>query len=478
MSGQSHSEPLTGTDAAWLRLESAENLLVITALAVFEDLPLATFCERLSARFLKYNRFLKRPVLRSGVYFWEADPDFDLKNHVQAIELPGAAGKASLQRWLGEMMSTPLDPARPLWEFHYIANYSAGPAIVMRVHHCYADGLALIGVFDSLTDGAPEAGKLEEMPVVEGLPRPRIRHRVIDGMEQLFERLEKAARLARSGDHSALRGLANREFLEGLWQSGLEGFAELIRIAALPRDPVTGLRPSPGVLKACAWSEPMALEDFKAIARVLGCSINDVLVCVVSGGLRRALLASGPISDDLLLHGTLPVNLRPLQSASELTALGNRFGTVFVPLSLGIANPLERLYKTKHDMLSLRQSGLPVLSHWIMGLIGLLPGGLQDKVMDQFSNKSSLVLSNVPGSRDHRYLAGHRICELMFWVPQAGDIGLGVSLLSYAGQVQIGVNADLGLAVDADTLIDYMQAEVDLYRDLSGSFPASMRPVI
>ncbi len=474
MSTMGQGDPLKGSDAAWLRLDRSENLLVISALAVIEGLSFEAFRERIESRFLKMPRFRLRPVARSGVYFWEQDSDFDFDHHVSRVSLPAPADKKTLQDWLGDQLSNPLDPRFPLWHFHFIENYPGGPAVVMRVHHCYADGLALIAVFASLTDKAPQARQLEALPDVPSMPKPRIRHRVMDGMEQLLERLEKAARLAGKGDLNSLRQLADREFLQHVWQSGMEGLAELVHIAALPKDPATVLKPKPGVIKRCAWSDALPLRDFKEIARAFGCSVNDVLVSVVSGGLRRHLMRGQSLPENLRLHGTLPVNLRSLDDMSSLSRLGNRFGTVFVPLSVGIRNPLERLFKTKHDMINLRESGLPMLSHWIMGLIGLLPGHLQSTVMGLFSDKSSLVLSNVPGAKETRYIAGCPIRELMFWVPQAGEICLGISLLSYQGQVQIGVTGDQAVTCDPDRLIRDMLDELQVYRDLAHSIPQAM----
>lgn len=459
------AEPVNGADAAWLRLDSPSNLLVITALAATETMSLAAFREVVAQRFLSFQRFRYRPALHSGMYFWEDHTEFALEQHVIPVSLPAPGNKASLETFVSEMMSTPLPADRPLWQFLFIERYQGGSAVIMRVHHCYADGLSLVAVFGTLTDATPVAQWSQPEIGHEGRSR-HLSQRFSQGLRGLIRSAEKATRLQyRMEDPpTELLGCATRP---AAWQTGLEGVAELVRLAALPGDPATFLKPGPGVLKHCAWTGKVPLETFKAVADALGCRINDVLVSIVCAGLRRELVKRQTIHPDGLLHATLPVNLRALEEELEVFPLGNQFGTVFVPLSVGLQNPLERLYKTKHDMISLKQSSLPLWSHWVMGLTGMLPRGWQAPVLDLFSNKTSLVLSNVPGSRTHRFLAGRKVHELMFWVPQAGDLCLGVSLLSYAGSVQLGVSADVGLAMAPRELLDAMLAELQAYCDLA-----------
>lgn len=467
---QEHSgfEPVNGADAAWLRLDRPGNRVVITTLAIVDPLDPGDFRELLRTRFLAFPRFRQRPVSHSGLYFWEDDPDFDLDAHVRIWTLPEPGDKAALEAGLSQLLAEPLDPLRPLWQFLLVPEFEGGTAVILRVHHCYADGLSLVAVFGVLTDGAPDVGKDWALPTErEVRARGRLR-RMLGHVVLASERSSRLRYRLQDAEASGVDGVSPRPVPE-FWQSGLGGVAEMARIAALPADPETALRRAPGADKVCAWSAKIPLDDFKVISRQLGCSVNDVLVSVVSAGLRRLLARQHTVDPGLRLHATLPVNLRPLENGLSDHGLGNQIGTVFVPLAVGLQNPLERLYKTKHDMLSLKHSSLPALSHWLMGVAGLLPRGWQEPILDLFSNKTSLVLSNVPGSRQRRYLAGRRVRELMFWVPQAGDLCLGISLLSYAGDVQIGVNADRQILARPAELIDDMLQELDIYRQLAQS---------
>ncbi|MBU6953149.1 wax ester/triacylglycerol synthase family O-acyltransferase [Hahella sp. HN01] len=466
-----HFEPVSGVDSAWLRLDRPTNLMVITAMAVVEPIPFNKLKELINSRFLAFPRFRQKPVNHSGFYFWEEDPYFSLDYHVRKVALPQPADKGALEKFIGDLMSTPLDPGKPLWQVYLIENYGDHHVCVMRVHHCYADGLALVAVFGSLSDQSPN---INPFPLDPGKQRDagvRARQSFVMGMETLSRAVEKCTklryRIAEEGK-SILRepGYA----VEGVRQ-GLNGAAEIARLAALEADDTTPLRGELGVMKCCTWSELIPLHKFKEVAQAFGCSINDVLLSCVSGGLRRLLQDRMDQVDGVRLHATLPVNLRPLETRlgrEQLQELGNQFGTVFVPLAAGIGNPIERLYKIKHDMAALKESMQPSLSHALLTAMGLFPQGVQQPLLELFSNKTSMVLSNVPGARRARYLAGSKVKELMFWVPQTGDIGLGVSLLSYNQSVQIGINADRALLPEPAELTRAMIDSLEEYCSLTG----------
>jgi len=149
------AKPLNGVDIAWLRMDSPTNLMIINAMIVTEQMEFADFRNTILNRFLRFPRFSTRPVQRSGEYFWEADPYFDIDNHVKRVALTGDAGKKELQQFVGDQTSEPFDYNKPLWQIMFVENYTGGNAIILRVHHCYADGLALISVFNSITDASP-----------------------------------------------------------------------------------------------------------------------------------------------------------------------------------------------------------------------------------------------------------------------------------------------------------------------------------
>jgi len=238
----------------------------------------------------------------------------------------------------------------------------------------------------------------------------------------------KAADLTRNPEHAS-----------DLARHALGIAAELSRVATLADDPPTRFKGKLGSRKIAAWTDPLSLAEVKAVSKALGCTVNDLLMSTVAGALGAYLRDHGEDTTGKTIRATVPVNLRDPQAAASL---GNHFGLVFLELPIGIRNPLERLFAVHTAMTALKSSYQPVLTLGLMAALGMLPNSAQSAAIDLLSTKATLVATNVPGPSHPMYLAGRRISRMIFWVPQSGDIGLGISILSYAGQVQFGLIAD------------------------------------
>jgi len=141
-------EPISKVDTAWLRMEQPTNLMMITGIMLLaRPMDIERFKATVEKRFLSFKRFRQRAVDTPRGAYWEIDPDFDIDLHVRRTALPGKADLAELQEYVGDLASTPLDKSRPLWQFHVVENYQGGQVLVTRIHHCIADGIALIQVF-------------------------------------------------------------------------------------------------------------------------------------------------------------------------------------------------------------------------------------------------------------------------------------------------------------------------------------------
>ncbi|MDX1450931.1 MAG: wax ester/triacylglycerol synthase family O-acyltransferase [Oleiphilaceae bacterium] len=477
------SKALNGVDIAWLRMDSPTNLMIINAMIITESLDFLELRKTIITRFLRFPRFRTRPLLRTGQYYWEEDPLFDIDNHVKRVALPGAADKRALQQFVADQVSEPLDASRPMWQILFVDNYQGGNAIILRVHHCYADGLALISVFNSITDSSPNiapfatvsarASNEPELDTPSGETNyewPRYQ-RVWDAAVDRADRYKEfAKRISQDG----LGLIRDQEAWRGLVGDGVRAAAELAQLATMPADPRKVLKGKLGVRKNCAWSEPVSFDKFHGIAKVVGCKINDLLLSCVAGAFREELMHAGQEVDGKKIHVTLPVNMRSeekMDMGGNPEELGNYFGTVFVPLPVGIENPLERVYKIKHDMIALKQSLQPALSYGILYAAGLMPRNIQKSLLESFGNKTSAVLSNVPGPRQARYIAGSRIKEQMFWVPQTGDLGLGLSIISYGGQIQFGMVGDARLFPHPERIVNRFVSQIELHRtDIVASY--------
>jgi WS/DGAT/MGAT family acyltransferase len=213
--------------------------------------------------------------------------------------------------------------------------------------------------------------------------------------------------------------------------------------------------------KKLVWSRAFRLEDFKRVGRATGSTVNDVLMAVLAGALRRYLLAHGPVERRLDVRGVVPVNLR---RASEAHRLGNRFGLVFLQLPLGIERPTARLAEVRRRMRALKESPGAAATFELLWVLGRLPRPLFDAVIDLFGTKATAVVTNVVGPREPLSILGARLRLAMFWVPCAGHLGLGVSLLSYAGRVWVGVHSDVGLVPDPERIVAAFEEELDALR--------------
>ncbi|HEV2218837.1 MAG TPA: wax ester/triacylglycerol synthase family O-acyltransferase [Candidatus Dormibacteraeota bacterium] len=450
--------PMSSVDAAWLGMEDPTNLMMVTGVMALEGTVdpkrLRTTLDRRLAPFSRFRQRVVRPRTRAGIAHWEDDPEFDVDNHLTHVALPAPGNDAALRKLVSDVMGTPLDFAKPLWHMHLIDGYRGGSVLLARIHHSIADGIALVRVLLSLTDESANArppaaptrrtARASSAFPLEWLPAA-VRRGLKTGQD-LASRPDRVLEVARLGAHGAYR---------------------LGRLVVLPPDPVTVFKGKLGRRKRAAWSETLPLDDFKAIGKAHGATVNDVLVAVATGALRRYMERRGDPTAGVAIRASVPVNLRPLDRAHEL---GNAFGLVFLSLPVGIADPGRRLRAIKKEMDGLKQSPEALVAFGVLSLLGLAPVEVEQVGLRFFGSKATAVLTNVPGPRQPLYLAGKKIERVMFWVPQSGHLGLGVSIISYAGGVMLGVATDAGLVPDPEKIVDAFKVEFEAMKK------AALRP--
>jgi WS/DGAT/MGAT family acyltransferase len=463
-------EPMSRVDTAWLRMERGTNPMMITGVLMFaEPMSLKALKQVVKQRFLDYARFRQKPVDTPAGAYWQDDEHFDLDWHVQHAALPGKGGKRALERFASQLASSPLDASRPLWQFHLVDGYEGGSALVARIHHSYADGIALVQVLLSLTDTSPTSVKGSDLNKAwlkeEGAP--------------VAARVGAAQRAMKLGGKMLGQGMAiYRDPSLGalLAKEGSEIARELVQALALPDDPQTLLRGPLGTTKRVAWAEPLDLDEVKAVGRASGFTVNDVLMAAAAGALRSYLLERGADVDGVTLRATVPVNLRPLEHAKKL---GNHFGLVFLDLPVGEANPMRRLEYVGECMHQLKASRQAIVAYGLLAALGIAPPAVQSLALELFSRKATAVATNVPGPQQPLYMAGCMLREMMFWVPQTGSIGVGISILSYNGRVHFGLIADAKLIPDPDAVIRRFGPEFDklVYLALMGNWDRDLDSV-
>ena len=294
----------------------------------------------------------------------------------------------------------------------------------------------------------------------------------------LIDKIEEGARVSAGAARSALELARNPSEARKLLRDGANVAAELAWLLLMPMDTPTRLKGELSGDKAVAWSAPIPLPEVKAVGHALGCTINDMLLSSFAGALKTYLESKGDDTTGVEVRALAPIDLRPPGRAKKL---GNQFGIVAVELPVGMANPLARLEEVRRRMLALKQSYEPVVTLGLIAALGLGPKLLQDRVFDLLLSRATAVMTNVPGPQRPLWLAGAAIDQIMFWVPQSGEIGMGVSLLSFNNRVQLGLITDAALVCEPEEIIEHFQPEFEqlLYHALlncGGEEPSPQRP--
>ena len=389
-------EAMSRVDTAWLRMERPTNPMMITGVLMFaEPMSLERLKRVVKQRFLAYRRFRQKAVDTPAGASWRTDPNFNLDWHVQPAALPGRGDKRALERFVSQLASSPLSHDRPLWQFHLVERYDGGSALVARIHHSYADGIALVQVLLSLTDTQREAGDGSELPhawLKQDHAEVARRVGAVDRYVQLGSKVvEKGMEMYRDPGLAAV-----------LAKEGGEIARELLHALALPDDPPSLLRGRLGVSKRVAWAEPLDLEEVKAVGRACDCTVNDVLMATAAGALRSYMIERGDHVDGMTLRATVPVNLRPLEHARKL---GNHFGLVFLDLPVGEGNPIRRLERVADCMRNLKNSRQAIVAygllggawHGAVGRAGVGAGALQPQGHRGGDQRAGSAAAAVPG---------------------------------------------------------------------------------
>ena len=408
-------------DAAWLGMERPTNLMVVTAVLMLDGRPdlddlRAVVQRRVVDRYPGFRRRVVRTWRRWPRTRWQDDPDFDLGRHLSAESLDGALS-TSLDGFIAGLLSQPLDRSRPLWLMRLVTGSDGDSALVVRVHHCMGDGIALAQVLLSLTDplgGDPLRG---DPPGASTVTAPRL------GAWAAFS---TAARV----------------------------LTELVRVPLLPSEPASGLRGPLSRTKVVARGTGVDLAEVKR--RADGASVNEAVLLAVTAALREHLLATSarvPAAVRVLV----PVDLRG-RGAAVPSSLGNRFGMVLVTLPVGEPDADRRRDALRRDSSRARASAQALATLVGLTMLGALPVATQALAVSLLGRRATAVVTNVPGPRETVALAGSAVRQVTFWVPQTGAVGVGISVFSYAGAISVGVAADARLLPDPAPLVSAIEA--------------------
>jgi diacylglycerol O-acyltransferase len=439
--------PLPAADAAWLHMDRSTNPMVVNGMVVLGETPdpdavAAILEQRLAARFPRFRQRIAEPLGRGPAF--EDDPFFDPANHLHRIVLPAPGDRAALQALVSDLVTPPLDRGKPLWHVHLIEGYEGGAAMLWRIHHCIADGIALSRVMLSITDDGAEAGEPGTAPP-SGAARSTLR-RLIGAPRAAASALRGVGAAA---VHEGMESLAHPEHLRELAGTALRDASTAATLLAAPADAPSDLHAPLSGARRVAWSDAIPLARIKQAARRRRVTINDLLVTALAGAVHELFAARDESPDEI--HAMVPFNLRPLDEPVPAD-LGNDFALILLELPVGGVRPAERLREVNSRMDAIKSTHEAPISFGILSAMGLTPPWVEERLIGFFTGKASLVVTNVPGPRQQLHLAGAPVTGVLVWAPCSGSLGMTVSIFSYDGEVTAGFMTDTALVPDPGRL--------------------------
>lgn len=447
MQNHQASDRLSWGDTVFLHLEREGMPLNVASVCIFEgDISFKDCVRFVESKLPLLPRYLKRVVpapFGLGLPSWEYDPDFDLRRHLREVKLKHGTD-TELKALAGKLFSTVMDRQHPLWDMTVIRGLKADrTGIILRMHHCLADGIAGVGILNALLDANPEAACLPRKKIKFRVPPPRdplssLTAGVVDSYSDFVKRILSAmADLLSMTERAAANGgsVDTDEFAKLFPE--ITAFTERLRFNVIYRGP-----------QKFAWSQ-IPLAQVKAIRHKSASSINDVILTLITATIRRYCELHGDRVKSKLLRIMVPVNLRGNGDPSEL---GNRISLVPVTIPLGIRQPRKLLAAVHQRTEFLKRMHAAELVSLAGGLIGMFPTsvqGLAGPLASQLPiTPFNLVCTNVPGPQFPLYLLGHKMVHCYPYVPVGGEMAVNCAILSYNGTVYFGFSGDVHAAPD------------------------------
>jgi WS/DGAT/MGAT family acyltransferase len=445
---QQHLDRLSAVDAAFLHQESPTTHMHIGAVVTLEP-PAPDFValrEHVRARLPlvpRYRQKLATPPLALGRQRWIDDPAFNLDYHVRHTALPAPGGAEQLRRLIGRLFAHRLDRTKPLWELWFVEGLEGGrTALVSKTHHALVDGVSGVDLATVLFDLDPEPREIETADAWQPRPEPSPAQLAAEGVRTDLGRI---AGLPLRG--FGLLGDPERSLADA--REALGGVAEVVR-AGLDPAPPSPLNVRIGPHRRFEWVSA-ALDELKEVKGELGGTVNDVVLAVVAGALRRWYHARGLPVSGVTLRACVPVSVR---TAGEKGAMGNRLAQMVCPLPLGEGDPLVRYREISAAMAGIKDSRQAIGAEVIASAQEFAPPTIlaQASRLNFSSRFYNLLVTNVPGPQIPLYVLGRRI-ESVFPIPfLAGDRALAVAVMSYDGGMGFGLLGDLDALHDLDAV--------------------------
>lgn len=389
-----------------------------------------------------------------GHPIWVDDARFNLRYHVRHTRLPRPGDERTLKRTCARILEQRLDLHKPLWELWLVEGLEDGHvALVSKIHHCMVDGISGVDLMSVLLTPEPTE-KIEPPPV--WIPR-RPPSALEYGLQEGLQRLGAPLRAARAVGRLGVSGHARSELAERMRAAGR------VVSAGLAAHPPTPLNRPIGPHRRFDWL-PMDLAEISRVRSKLGGTVNDLVLAIVAGAIRHFFKYTRLTDPDALEFRVMaPVSVR---EAGEKGHLGNRVAAWFVPLPIGVSDPLERLAAIRKTTESLKKHhdalGAETLTQ-VVEWLGATPISLGARLLES-DPPYHMVVTNVPGPRVTLHLLGARMVGAHPMVPLLGAQTVGIALFSYGGKLSWGFNADWELVPDLHDLVLAVQHSFDQLR--------------
>lgn len=447
------SRRMSPGDAVWFLGENRVNPMTISSIMWFDrPIDVELFRARFRERLLDRHPIMRERIVPSRVPgmmpSWVEDRTFDLDQHISEHVLPAPGDQATLQHWCSEERTIPLDRARPLWHVSVLQGYrGTGSAIHTRIHHSIGDGLAMMSLLLTVVDEYdPAMVTLHERSpadVITGVIGTGTK--LVGRGAQLVRHPTQAVELAREGVEMA------------------EWAGRLLAPQLVER---TALQGHPDGSKRMAWDpEGFPLAAVKGAARANGATVNDVLMTVMSGALRRHLDERGEVVEDVAMM--IPVNLR--RPGKPLPRnLGNRIGLLPLRLPVGSDDPRERLTVLQERMLELKQSPAPLVSRLLLVTTTMFTPVIERGIHRLNQLRSTGVLTNVPGPPMPLHIGGAELLGTVGWGGMTAHLNLSAAFVSVNGSIFSGLVTDAAITPQPEQILDHLSDEYALVLERLG----------
>jgi WS/DGAT/MGAT family acyltransferase len=455
---QQHLDRLTAIDASFLAQEHASSHMHVGALAVFEG-PAPAYedlLDHIRSRLHlvpRYRQKLAFPPIEMGMPLWIDDPSFNLEYHIRHTALPDPGSEEQLMLLTARIFSQRLDRSKPLWELWLVEGLAGSRfALISKTHHSMVDGVSGVDLATVLFDLSPVPQPVEH----EG--DAWVPHSQPSGAELVAAGVRGIVRSGFKLMGGAIDSLRHPERTLGSAREAAEGIGEIVwaGLNPAPKSPLnTEIGPHRRFVGVRA-----RLDDYKLVKNTFGGTVNDVVLTVVSGALRRFLDARGVRTEGLELRALVPVSIRPRGAEAEL---GNQIAAMRGPLPVYIADPVARLRTVSQAMDGLKESKQAVGAEVLASVQNFAPPTVMAQASRlNFSTRLfNLIVTNVPGPQFPLYILGREMLDIfpVAFLPE--QHALAIAIMSYNGGLNFGLLADFDALPDVGEIARGLEESLD-----------------